>query len=109
MVLFKQETQTSNVERLIAWLLDHSNIEVPELESTQKETQPAPTTPPPPKQKKQQQQPPASGNNGEAVMVYESSSESSDGSDLDESDNDGTCSTLFLPLPSPVHRTSLIE
>ena len=74
-----QEIQSSSLERLIAWLLDHTNIEVPDLESNTKDTPPLPLPPP--------AQPPmitndASEERGDAVMVYESSSDSSGSSVL---------------------------
>ena len=75
-----QETQSTNVERLIAWLLDHSNLEVPDLESTAKETPPTPPT-------TVATETPSS--RGEAVMVYESSSDSSGSSDVDVVDVEG--------------------
>ena len=77
------------MERLIAWLLDHSNLEVPDLESTAKETPPTPPT------AAVATEPPSS--RGEAVMVYESSSDSSGSSDVDVVDVEGElmCSTPF--------------
>ena len=84
-----QEIQSSSLERLIAWLLDHTNIEVPDLESNTKDT---PPLPPPPAQ------PPiittteeVSEERGDAVMVYESSSDSSGSSDQGETDPEGEC------------------
>lgn len=73
-----QETQSSNVERLIAWLLDHTNLEVPDLASAIKDPPPVTAT-----------TEDSNEDRGEAVMVYESSSDSSESSDLGETDPEG--------------------
>ncbi len=74
-----QETQGTNVERLVAWLLDHINLEVPDLDSTPKDTPPPAVTTETDEVTERR----------DAVMVYESSSDSSSSSDVGESDTEG--------------------
>lgn len=47
-------------------------------------------------------------NSGDAVMVCDSSSDSSDGSDLDESDIDGMYIAYYVFLPLPYRRILLL-
>ena len=61
-------------------MLDHTNLEVPDLESSAKDTTPTSAA---------TATEGGSENRGEAVMVYESSSDSSGGSDLDVTDTEG--------------------
>lgn len=83
-----QTTQSSNLERLVSWLLDHANLEVPELNV------PPPSAPTP----KPSATPPTvnkvPAREGGGVAGSESSSDSSDyseGEGEDEEDGDGEC------------------
>ena len=87
-----QTTQSSNLERLVSWLLDHANLEVPELASPPAAPVPAPkpptgTSPTVNRQSGREAAPSA------AAMVGAGSDSSSDSSDYSddegEDDDDG--------------------
>ena len=85
-----QTTQSSNLERLVSWLLDHANLEVPELASPP--AAPVPTPKPP------TGTPPIVNRQSATTTVMtvgsDSSSDSSDYSDdegEDDDDGDGEC------------------
>lgn len=81
-----QTTQSNNLERLVGWLLDHANLEVPEVN-----TPPAPVPTPKPSAAA----PSTANKTGEKDKPATASDSSSDSSDLsenegeDEEDGDG--------------------
>ena len=90
-----QTTQSNNLERLVSWLLDHANLEVPELASppaTSVPAAPEPSTVTPPSVSRQ---PGRAAASRAAVVVTAGSDSSSDSSDYsddegeDEDDGDG--------------------
>ena len=88
-----QTTQSSNLERLVSWLLDHANLEVPELASPP--AAPVPTPKPPTGTPTVNRQPGREATTSAAVVVTAGSDSSSDSSDYsddegeDEDDGDG--------------------
>ena len=86
-----QTTQSSNLERLVSWLLDHANLEVPELDPP-----PAPVSAPKPAAVTPPTVNKVAGKD-KAVAASDSSSDSSDYSEnerVDEEDGDGTWHVL---------------
>ena len=88
---FLQTTQSTDLQSLIGWLLDHTNLEVPEVDRPS-----LPIVPEPPKPSSEE--PSAEG----APELSESSSDSSDYSDDSEEDESGGMRWPHSHTSSPV-------
>ena len=89
---FLQTTQSTDLQSLIGWLLDHTNLEVPEVDRPS--LPPIPPEPPKPSS----EEPSAEG----APELSESSSDSSDYSDDSEEDEPGGMRWSHSHTSSPV-------
>ena len=98
-----QTTQSTDLQRLIGWLLDHSNLEVPEVDRSALPFAPPPPAPEPPKPPPEDPTPAEV----EEELSDTSSSCSSDYSDDLEDDESGAVKNLIPSGPVSVSRRTM--